>query len=36
MIVLVLGGASSGKSAIAENLAVNMGEDRVYIATMLP
>ena len=34
MIVLVTGGASSGKSKIAENIACNLGDNLFYIATM--
>ncbi|MBQ9001674.1 MAG: bifunctional adenosylcobinamide kinase/adenosylcobinamide-phosphate guanylyltransferase [Eggerthellaceae bacterium] len=36
MIALVTGGASSGKSACAESLAVSRGGDLVYLATMHP
>lgn len=32
-LTLILGGASSGKSACAENLCVQSGLERVYIAT---
>lgn len=34
MLILVTGGASSGKSAWAEELAVRRGKTRVYLATM--
>ena len=34
MIVLVMGGASSGKSAYAESLAMKCGTPRYYLATM--
>jgi len=34
MIVLVTGGASCGKSKIAENIACNLGNNLFYIATM--
>ena len=36
MFYLVSGGAASGKSAFAENLAVRLGGERVYLATMQP
>ncbi|MHB1485589.1 MAG: bifunctional adenosylcobinamide kinase/adenosylcobinamide-phosphate guanylyltransferase [Saccharofermentanales bacterium] len=36
MIVLVTGGASCGKSDIAENIAMNFGGKKCYIATMNP
>lgn len=36
MMALVTGGASSGKSAFAEQLAVALGGDLVYLATMRP
>ncbi len=36
-IVLVIGGARSGKSRFAQNLALDLGKDRVtYLATALP
>lgn len=34
MILVVTGGSGSGKSEYAENLAMTLGEKRVYIATM--
>ena len=36
MIVLIIGGSSSGKSAFAEDFLCNISEesDRIYIATM--
>lgn len=36
MLVLVTGGSGSGKSEFAENLAVKMGGELTYIATMKP
>ncbi|WP_405109963.1 bifunctional adenosylcobinamide kinase/adenosylcobinamide-phosphate guanylyltransferase [Phaeobacter sp. BS52] len=32
-VTFILGGAASGKSAFAENLCLNSGKDRVYLAT---
>ena len=34
MLMLVIGGAASGKSAYAEHLAVQSGGPRYYLATM--
>ena len=36
MLTLVIGGASSGKSAVAENLCMDIPGRRAYIATMMP
>ncbi len=36
MITLVLGGASSGKSLIAEEIAASFGDDVTYVATAVP
>ena len=36
MIVLVTGGASSGKSAYAERVACSFAGERVYLAAMKP
>lgn len=36
MITTVYGGSGSGKSAFAENLAVKIGGQKIYIATMQP
>ena len=36
MIALVIGGAASGKSACAEQLACGLSEQRTYLATMAP
>lgn len=36
MIHLVIGGASSGKSSFAEQLACTLGDARLYVATMEP
>lgn len=35
MLVLITGGSGSGKSEYAENLAMSLGEQRVYLATMI-
>lgn len=35
MLWIVTGGSGSGKSEYAENLAVSLGEDRIYAATMM-
>lgn len=35
MLVLITGGSGSGKSEYAENLAMSLGEQRVYLATMM-
>ena len=36
MLTLVIGGASSGKSAVAENICMSISGRKAYIATMLP
>ncbi len=36
MLYLITGGSGSGKSEYAENLAVSLGDDLIYIATMQP
>lgn len=36
MITLVLGGASSGKSLVAEEIAASSGDDVTYVATAVP
>lgn len=36
MFILITGGSGSGKSAFAEETAVSLGEDLLYIATMKP
>lgn len=36
MTALITGGSGSGKSELAERLAISLGEDRLYAATMLP
>ena len=36
MIILVLGGARSGKSEVAERLAAQLAEPVTYIATLTP
>ncbi len=36
MITLVLGGASSGKSLVAEEIAASFGNDVTYVATAVP
>lgn len=36
MTVFISGGAKNGKSALAQNLAVALGEKRYYVATMIP
>lgn len=36
MLIVVTGGSGSGKSALAETIAMNRGTPRVYIATMEP
>ena len=36
MLILVIGGSGSGKSEIAENIAVGFGGKRTYIAAMEP
>lgn len=35
MLVLITGGSGSGKSEYAENLTMSLGEQRLYIATMM-
>ena len=36
MVILILGGSASGKSAFAESAAVKLGGRRLYAATMQP
>jgi adenosylcobinamide kinase/adenosylcobinamide-phosphate guanylyltransferase len=36
MLILIIGGSASGKSEFAENIAIKLGEKRLYIATMKP
>lgn len=36
MLALIIGGSASGKSEFAENMAIELGEKRLYIATMQP
>ncbi len=36
MLVLVMGGAASGKSKLAESYCEKLGTNRVYLATMTP
>lgn len=36
MLILIIGGSASGKSEFAENLAVKLGDKKLYIATMKP
>lgn len=36
MLILVTGGAASGKSAYAEQLAEQLGQQKIYVATMEP
>jgi adenosylcobinamide kinase/adenosylcobinamide-phosphate guanylyltransferase len=36
VLILITGGAASGKSAVAEDLAVSLGERRLYLATLRP
>lgn len=36
MLTLIVGGSASGKSAFAENYAMEAGEKRIYVATMQP
>ncbi len=35
MLIVITGGSGSGKSEYAENLAVTLGEKRIYAATMM-
>lgn len=35
-LILITGGSASGKSEFAENLAMKLGANRLYIATMMP
>lgn len=35
MLILITGGASSGKSPVAENIAIKYGKNIAYIATMM-
>jgi adenosylcobinamide kinase/adenosylcobinamide-phosphate guanylyltransferase len=36
MLILILGGSGSGKSEFGENLALKLGKEKLYIATMKP
>ena len=35
MVILVIGGSGSGKSERAESLVLELGEKRIYLATMI-